>query len=137
MHSIAIFFIEEGLSAKETFFVLKKITETILPCDYFSQMNSIVGYMRIFYEILPFTYPAVHRRMEKIISTMGCNYMIALTGVFQWFVCLFCNNNFRKCITRVIIDAFMLEGVTVLFKAGLAILEELAPHILACNNYCK
>lgn len=56
---------------------------------------------------------------------MNNEFMVVLMSTFQWFVCLFTNTSFQKNISRVILDHLLLDGIVVLFKAGIAIFDEL------------
>ena len=67
---------------------------------------------------------------------MDNSYVAMVSFVLQWFVCLFSNDSIDPEITRAIWDFFLLEGIVVLFKAGLAMFDFLQPHIIKCNTYC-
>lgn len=99
-------------------------------------MDSIMAYMRIFYEMLSFTHPQCYARMKQIAKEMENSYITMVSFVLQWFVCLFCNDSVDPEIARTIWDFFLLDGITVLFKAGLAMFDLLQPHILKCHTFC-
>lgn len=46
---------------------------------------------------------------------------MVFSHVLQWFVCLFTNTILNREIRKTIMDYFLLEGITVFFKASLAI----------------
>lgn len=63
--------------------------------------------------------------MRHIIKNMdGDNqFIITLSFVFQWFICLFTNINLSRKIRLKIMDHFLIEGVPILFKASLAFFD--------------
>ena len=63
--------------------------------------------------------------MLKIAKDMDNYEVIVLKGVIQWFICLFTNTCIQKRLTRIIMDYLLLEGIGVLFKAGIALFDSL------------
>lgn len=61
-------------------------------------------------------------------------FIITLSFVFQWFICIFTNINLNRNIRLRIMDHFMLEGVTVLFKSSLAFFDAMEESILKVNG---
>lgn len=43
------FLIEQGFKNDEAFFILKRITESILPLNYYVNMDCVMAYLRIFF----------------------------------------------------------------------------------------
>lgn len=93
MNSIIAFLIDDGFSCEEAFFIFKKVTEGLLPTNYYNSMDTIMVYMRIFYEMLNFTHPKCYNRMKEISKELDNSFVAMVSFVLQWFVCLFCNDN--------------------------------------------
>ncbi len=55
----------------------------------------------------------------------GESFLLTMSFVFQWFVCLFTNINLKRRMRLIIMDHFILEGVAVLFKAALAYFDKI------------
>lgn len=84
-------------------------------------MESVITYVHILFEILHHTHPQVVKKMKMIMKKMESEgFMLTMSFVFQWFVCLFTNTNLDRKLRLIIIDHFLLQGVTALFKAALA-----------------
>lgn len=109
MNNVVLFLIEEGFSDDEAFFILKKITEELLPCDYYSTMNSVIAFVKLLCEVLSQTHPQVVKVMRIVVKN-NCGDGISLTTSFaiQWFVCLFTNTNLSRDMRRCIMDHFLL-----------------------------
>ncbi len=75
--------------------------------------------------------------MKHIIIHMGGEdrFIITMSFVFQWFICLFTNINLSRKIRLRIMDHFLVEGITVLFKASLAFFDILEPVILKVSTF--
>lgn len=109
----------------------------MLPPDYYTNMDGVMANTRIFYELLSLTHPRCYERMKKIAETMDSNFVATVSFVFQWFVCLFTSSNLPVEVTRTIWDYLLIEGASVLFRAGLALFDFLEPAILKCHDYGK
>lgn len=57
MNTIIAFLLSRGFSCQESFFIFKRVTEELLPCDYYTNMDNVMAYTRIFYEMLHLTHP--------------------------------------------------------------------------------
>ena len=49
MNNIVLFLLEIGWSPAEAFFVFKKITEELLPCDFYASMDSTIAMVRLLF----------------------------------------------------------------------------------------
>lgn len=135
MNSIAAYIASKGYSCEESFFILKRITEELLPCEFYTNLDSVMSYTRLFFELLGIAHPDVYLHMKKISLEADSTYAMMASYVLQWFVCLFCNDNISQSITDTIWDFFLIDGVPVLFKAALGMIDLLKPHILSCNDF--
>lgn len=74
--------------------------------------------------------------MKRIIRHMEGDdrFIVALSFVFQWFVCLFTNVNLPRAARTLIMDRFLLEGLPALFKAALAFFDVLEESILKVHG---
>jgi hypothetical protein len=136
MNTIALFLLELGFAPSEAFFVFKKITEELLPCDFYSSMDSTMALVRLLFEVLHLTHPRAVAKMKRIIRHMDGDdrFIVALSFVFQWFVCLFTNVGLPRTVRTAIFDRFLLEGVPVMFKAALAFFDVLEEGILRVSG---
>jgi hypothetical protein len=64
-------------------------------------------------------------------------FIITMSFVFQWFICLFTNVNLSRSIRLRIMDHFLIEGVPVLFKVSLAFFDVMEESILKVSGICK
>ena len=77
--------------------------------------------MAIIWEILSHTNKKAHQKMKQLIKSVGGEeqgFMLTMSMVFQWFVCLF-TSNLNRNVSRLVMDNFILEGVSALFKASM------------------
>ncbi|KAK5576096.1 hypothetical protein RB653_007234 [Dictyostelium firmibasis] len=111
------------MKEEAAFWVLSKVVELYL-CDYYSKemIGSIVD-QNIFIELCQEYLPEVFKHLERI----GLPVQILST---PWFICLFISYIPYPVATRVI-DCLFLDGTTVLFQVGLAILKINKNAILA------
>lgn len=99
-------------------------------------MDSVITYVRILFEILHYTHPTVVKHMKRIILSMEQEgFMLTMSFVFQWFICLFTNVNLNRGIRLMIMDYFLLEGVTILFKAALAYFDVIEKTITIAKTF--
>jgi len=130
LNNIVLFLIEEGFDDKEAFFVMKKITEEIIPCDYYSTMNSVLALVRLLCDTLSWTHPKAIKAMKLVAKNNGGEGISIITGfAIQWFVCLFTNTNLQRDMRRCILDHFMMDGMPVLLKAALCYFDTIEPKI--------
>ena len=113
---------------ENTFWVFTQILENILPNDYFSELNGMMVDCLVVYNL----FNKIQEVKDHIINL---NADICLKNLFyKWFDSLYAEGcsflNFY-----VIWDAMMLDGNIVLFRAALAILEELKDKILKFNDF--
>ena len=113
---------------ENTFWVFTQILENILPNDYFSELNG----MMVDCLVVSNLFNKIQEVKDHIINL---NADICLKNLFyKWFDSLYAEGcsflNFY-----VIWDAMMLDGNIVLFRAALAILEELKDKILKFNDF--
>jgi len=99
----------------------------LLPTDYYSSLEGIVAYLKVLWEMISVKYPKIHQKLNFLIKEMDFSgsYLCVFSHVLQWFVCLFTNTMLDREIRKTIMDYFLLEGITVFFKASLAIFEYL------------
>jgi hypothetical protein len=92
--------------------------------------------VRLLFEVLQLTHPRAVAKMKRIIRHMDGEdrFIITLSFVFQWFVCLFTNVNLPRPARIAIMDRFLLEGMPVLFKAALAFFDVLEEPIQKVNG---
>lgn len=101
-------------------------------------MDSVIAYVRILFEILHYTHPRVVRHMKHIMMTMEQDgFMMTMSFVFQWFICLFTNVNLKRNIRLIVMDYFLIEGITVLFKAALGYFDVIEKSILSARTFGK
>lgn len=93
MNSIAAYIVSKGYSCEESFFIMKRITEQLLPCEFYTKLDSVMAYTRLFFELLAIVHPDVYQHMKKISIQVECTYAMMTSYVLQWFVCLFCNDS--------------------------------------------
>lgn len=100
-------------------------------------MDSTITYIRIVFEMLHHTHPRIYARMKEIIASIdgGDAFMLTMSAVFQWFVCLFTNSGLQKSIRLLVLDYFLVEGVPALFKAALALFDHLQDKILSVHEF--
>jgi hypothetical protein len=60
MNEVFAFFCEEQCSPKQIFFIFKRISEVLLPSDYYSSLDGIVAYLKILWEMITVLYPKIH-----------------------------------------------------------------------------
>ena len=109
MNNLVLFFYEEGFDDQSAFFLLKKITQEILPCDYYTTMNTVQAFVKLLCEILTQTHPKVVHVMKRVARNNGGDGIILITGfTIQWFVCLFSNTNLKRKMRRCIFDHLLL-----------------------------
>ncbi len=141
MNSVAAFLSLQGLCNEEVFFVLKKITEVTLPVDFYSNVQSAVTFTKMLFLMLSHTHKALHAKMEELIGISGSEHsflnddvLTLMFAPFQWIICLFTSSGFSPELIAVIWDYFLLEGMTVIFKAALAIFDYLEPTLLPARS---
>ena len=109
---------------------MKKITEELIPCDYYSTMNSVLALVRLLCDTLGQTHPKAVKAMKLVAKNNGGEGISIITGfAIQWFVCLFTNSNIQRDMRRCILDHFMLDGMPVLLKAALCYFDAIEPKI--------
>ena len=131
MNTVVLFLLEAGWSPCEAFFVFKKISEELLPCDFYASMDSTMALVRLFFEVLQISHPRAVSKMKQIIRHMEGEdrFIITVSFVFQWFVCLFTNVNLPRSARLAIFDRFLLEGMPAMFKGALAFFDVLQEPI--------
>ena len=117
------------LNEEEAFWVLCSIIENILPIDYYSLMVGTLVDQNLFRKILK----KVMTRLSNHLKNLEIDISMV---VIQWFISLY-SLNFQPEITNEIWDNFLINGSSVLFKAGLGILSLLEKDLLKCTNFCK
>ena len=116
---------------ENTFWVFTQVLENILPNDYFSELNG----MMVDCLVVSNLCNNIKEIKEIKDHITNLNADICLKNLFyKWFDSLYADGcsflNFY-----VIWDAMMLDGNIVLFRATLAILEELKDQILKLNDF--
>jgi hypothetical protein len=106
------------------------LTEELLPCDYYSTMNSVLALMRLFCEMLAQTHHDAVKVMKVVVKNNGGDGITLTTGfVIQWFVCLFTNTNLNRDVRRFIMDHFILDGIPAMLKVALGFFDAITPAI--------
>ena len=83
-------------------------------------MNTTITDVRIMFELLAQVKPKIYKKLQDLMKNFGGgSYMVVMSFVFQWFVCLFTNMSIHRNISRIIWDSLLLEGSVVFFKAAL------------------
>ena len=113
---------------ENTFWVFTQVLENILPNDYFSELNGMMVDCLVVSNLCNNI-----KEIKDHITNLNAD--ICLKNLFyKWFDSLYADGcsflNFY-----VIWDAMMLDGNIVLFRATLAILEELKDQILKLNDF--
>ena len=99
----------------------------LLPPDYYSPtLLGLRTEQAVFAELLAWKLPRLSAHLEK-------HAVVAELFVTRWFVAIFANALPVETTLRVW-DAFLLEGVKVLHRIGLAVLRVAEPRLLACGD---
>ena len=99
----------------------------LLPPDYYSPtLLGLRTEQAVFAELLAWKLPRLSAHLEK-------HAVVAELFVTRWFVAIFANALPVETTLRVW-DAFLLEGVKVLHRIGLAVLRVAEPRLLACRS---
>lgn len=139
MNNIVLFLFEEGFNAEQSFFILKKITEELLPCDYYSSMDSVYAMIKMFCEVLAQTHPQAVQVMKIVAKNSGSdgNGIVMTTSfAIQWFICLFTKMCSKRNMCRAIMDHFILDGLPALLKAALCFFDTIQPAIAKVRFFC-
>ena len=113
------------------------MTEELLPCDYYSTMNSVLALVKLFCEMLAQTHPQAVQVMKIVVKNNGGDGITLTTGfVIQWFICLFTNTNLNRDIRRFILDHFIIDGIPALLKAALCFFDAISPAIVNIKYFC-
>ena len=117
---------------ENTFWVFTQILENILPNDYFSELNG----MMVDCLVCSNLFSKANKELNEVKNHINkLNADISLQNLlYKWFDSLFVDGcsflNFY-----IIWDAMMLDGNIVLFRAAIAILEELKDQILKLKDF--
>jgi hypothetical protein len=118
-----------GFDEEEAFWLLTQILETYLPVDYFSIMSGVLIDMKIFDYYIKKRLPNLSEHLKEI----GLDS--SLFSV-QWFICMFAYSLRRSVVTRIW-DTFILEGCPLIFKVGLAILQQVQDRLVKIHEFRK
>lgn len=118
-----------GFYEEEAFWLLTQILETYLPVDYFSIMSGVLIDMKIFDYLISKKLP----KLSMHIQEMGLDS--SLFSV-QWFICMFAYS-LQRNVVITIWDHFIVEGSSVIFKVGLAILTLVQDRLLEVKEFRK
>lgn len=100
---------------QEAFWCLVQICEVYLPGYYGPHMEAVRLDAEVFMALLRRLLPRVHKHLQKV----GVGPLLYLP---EWFLCLFARSLPFPTVLRVW-DAFLSEGVKVLFRVGLTLVR--------------
>lgn len=103
------------LPPEEAFWCLVQICEVYLPGYYGPHMEAVRLDAEVFMALLRRLLPRVHKHLQKV----GVGPLLYLP---EWFLCLFARSLPFPTVLRVW-DAFLSEGVKVLFRVGLTLVR--------------
>ncbi|XP_067934653.1 TBC1 domain family member 2B-like [Watersipora subatra] len=122
--AFALLFLKE----EDAFWCLVAIIDFILPADYFStSMVAAQADQRVLKEILSDKIPNVTKHLESL------ELDVSLFS-FSWFLTLFIENIPTPTVLRIW-DAFLFEGVKILFRYATAFFKHSEEDILRCTDY--
>ena len=112
------------------FWVFTQLLEEILPLNYYSELTGMITDCVIMNNMLEKYLPDLYKFLidDHQLGSSLDNF------IHKWFISLF-TQNFREDFSLTIWDFLFLEGNSVLFKAGLAILKILKKQILEKQNF--
>jgi len=111
---------------EDAFWILCAIVEKACPRYYTPSMVGCQVDIRIFTDILQRVYPQLY----KMFETIGLSLPVATT---RWFLCLFVTVVPSETALRIW-DTFFLHGTLILFRASLAVLKQLEPLFMHCQD---
>ncbi|XP_053417442.1 carabin isoform X1 [Nycticebus coucang] len=103
------------LPPEEAFWCLVQICEVYLPGYYGPHMEAVQLDAEVFMALLRRLLPRVHKHLQQV----GVGPLLYLP---EWFLCLFARSLPFPTVLRVW-DAFLSEGVKVLFRVGLTLVR--------------
>ncbi|KAM8815506.1 carabin isoform 1-T3 [Rhynchonycteris naso] len=103
------------LPPEEAFWCLVQICEFYLPGYYGPHMEAVRLDAEVFSALLRRLHPRVHKHLQQV----GVGPLLYLP---EWFLCLFARSLPFPTVLRVW-DAFLSEGVKVLFRVGLMLVR--------------
>ncbi|XP_066108291.1 carabin isoform X1 [Saccopteryx bilineata] len=103
------------LPPEEAFWCLVQICEFYLPGYYGPHMEAVRLDAEVFMALLRRLHPRVHKHLQQV----GVGPLLYLP---EWFLCLFARSLPFPTVLRVW-DAFLSEGVKVLFRVGLTLVR--------------
>mmetsp|Transcript_33599 Transcript_33599/g.94524 ORF Transcript_33599/g.94524 Transcript_33599/m.94524 type:complete len:552 (-) Transcript_33599:227-1882(-) len=115
------------LTEEEAFWAFVRITETVLPHDYYSEyMQAIVVDQQVFQHL-------IEKRLPRIAKKFGEFTLPVSSLLSQWFLCLFVNSLPAEISLRIW-DCLFVDGFSVLMSVALAVLKINTNVILSCNE---
>ena len=122
--ALLLVFVED---TEEAFWCLASVIEWLLPEDYYNAtLLGLRTEQSIFGELVALRLPRIAAHFER----HGCVVELFAT---RWFVALYANALPVETTLRVW-DAFLLEGIKVIHRIGLALLRISEDRLLACND---
>ncbi|KAM6157460.1 carabin isoform 1-T1 [Rhynchocyon petersi] len=106
---------QPGHPLQEAFWCLVQICEVYLPGYYGPHMEAVQLDALVFSALLRRLLPRVHKHMQQV----GVGPLLYLP---EWFLCLFARSLPFPTVLRIW-DAFLSEGVKVLFRVGLTLVR--------------
>ncbi|XP_075404107.1 carabin isoform X2 [Tenrec ecaudatus] len=103
------------LPPEEAFWCLVQICEVYLPGYYGPHMEAVQLDAQVFSALLRRLLPRVHKHLQQV----GVGPLLYLP---EWFLCLFARSLPFPTVLRIW-DAFLSEGVKVLFRVGLTLVR--------------
>jgi hypothetical protein len=117
------------LSEEDAFFSLVTIVEDLLPSDYYSRDDDLLGAridQLVFAELLARALPALRGHLENL------HVPLELFSL-QWFMCLYAKDLPLALVLRVW-DVMFVYGDHALFAIGLAMLAFAEARLLSCTT---
>lgn len=117
------------LSEEDAFFALVTIVEDLLPPDYYSRDDDLLGAridQLVFAELFSRSLPTLSQRFDEL------HVPLPLFSL-QWFMCLFAKDLPLSLVLRVW-DVMFVYGDHALFAVGLALLHMAESSLLECKD---
>jgi hypothetical protein len=115
MNNVAMYFLDNGYSQHETFWMLVRLIETILPTDYYFDMMVVMALVAVLNDLIRHQFP----EMSKTLEETGLRLEIFAV---EWFVTLF-TKDISPILSRIVIELIMIDGVSALVRSALSFLK--------------
>jgi hypothetical protein len=115
MNNVAMYFLDNGYSQHETFWMLVRLIETILPTDYYFDMMVVMALVAVLNDLIRHQFPEMSKKLEET------GLRLEIFAV-EWFVTLF-TKDISPILSRIVIELIMIDGVSALVRSALSFLK--------------